>query len=81
MADNRTQINLRIEQKLLDAIDLRVEVVNKRKQRDGEKAISRTDWFNNVAYWVINELPHQAVRSDLIKAWPGLPEEALGVEK
>jgi hypothetical protein len=77
----RTQINVRIDQTLVDAIDARIEQVNKRKAKAGEQKITRNDWFCNMAEWTIKELPHQAVRSDLIKAWPGLPEEALGVEK
>jgi hypothetical protein len=77
----RTQINLRIDQTLLEAIDTRIELVNKRKGKEGEQKITRNDWFCNMAKWTVEQLPHQAVRSDLIKAWPGLPEEALGVEK
>jgi hypothetical protein len=77
---DRTQINLRIDTPLLTEIDRRIEVVNARKKRDGEQAISRNDWFSHMAKWTVTQLPHQAVRSDLIKAWPNLPEEALGIE-
>lgn len=81
MSDNRVQINMRIDKALLDEVDQRLKIVNARKTRDGEQQITRNDWFVNMTKWTVNELPHQAVRADLIKAWPGLPEEALGVEK
>lgn len=77
----KVQINFRLDKALLDEVDKRIAQVNERRTRDGLSTISRNSWFENMAQWVINELPHQAVRADLIKAWPGLPEEALGVEK
>lgn len=81
MADTRAQLPLRIDRAILAQIDARIEMVNARKTRDKEPTISRNDWFCNMAKWTIENLPHQAVRSDLIKAWPSLPEEALGIEK
>ena len=81
MADEIVTMTIRIPKGLVEEIDGRIALVNDRKQRDGEKQISRNDWYVNMSKWVVHELPHQAVRADLIAAWPNLPEEALGVEK
>ena len=75
MADD-TEIKLRIPSHLIEEID-------KRREQAAEtvgRPISRNQWFVNMTRWVVNELPHQAVRSDLIKAWPNMPPEALGVD-
>lgn len=81
MDDNIKTVTLRIDAALLDEIDARIEKVNARKRTAGERPISRNDWFLNMSRWTCHDLPHQATRANLVKAWPSLPEEALGVEK
>jgi len=71
------EIKLRIPQPLAEAID-------KRRKQAGVtqgRPISRNEWFINMAEWVVDQLPHQAVRADLIKAWDDMPPEALGIDK
>lgn len=72
----RTQVILRLDPALIEAIDDRLNIVNAGR----DKKVSRNDWFANMAKWVINELPHHAVKSDLIDAWADLPEDTLGFE-
>lgn len=72
----RNLFSLRLDVDLWPEIDRRCEQASKTTGRK----ISRNEWFNNMARWVIEELPHQAVRADLIKAWPTLPPESLGVD-
>lgn len=79
--ENLVQVNFRIEKALLAEVDSRIAQTNARRARSGQTKITRNEWFVNMSQWVINELPHQAVKANLISAWPGLPEEALGVEK
>ena len=75
----RKTITLRIDEELLPEIDQRIALVNDR--HPDRPPISRNEWFNNMARWTVTRLPHEAVRSDLIEAWPDLPEEALGIER
>lgn len=70
------QIKIRVVPELLDEIDKRIALV-----RTKGKIVSRSQWFENMALWVVHRLPHEAVRADLIEAWPDMPEEALRIDK
>lgn len=74
---DRISLQLRIDTDLLPAIDARCAQAS---ATTGRK-ISRNQWFNNMARWVVETLPHQAVRADLIEAWPSMPPEALGIDR
>lgn len=70
------KIALRIDPELVEEIDARIELM-----RAKGKTISRNQWFENMTRWVVYDLPYQARQSDLIKAWPNMPEEALRVDQ
>jgi hypothetical protein len=72
----KTQIALRIDPELLAQIDARIALMKSKG-----KNLSRNQWFENMTRWVVQELPHQAVRADLIKAWPSMPPEALRIDQ
>lgn len=74
--NDRQQINLRVPEALIAGIDERLAIVNAGR----DKKVSRNDWFVSMAGWVVDSLPHQAVRSDLIDAWADIPDDTLGIE-
>lgn len=70
-------MKLRLPRSLAEQIDARIKDINEKKP---DLRLSRNAWFVNMATWVIERLPHEAVRSDLVAAWPDAPKETLGID-
>lgn len=73
--NDKTAMSLRIDSELLAEVDKRLALMKTKG-----KTVSRNQWFENMTRWVVYRLPHEAVRADLIEAWPTMPPEALLID-